>query len=999
MEPGGRLRRGYPQGGVSALLILLVACFCSSLAFADSTQTLRFEIPAGDAQKTLLQFLTQSNIEMLYTSDDVRGVTTRAVAGQLTIPEALRRMLEGTGLEISFENNFTFASIQRPKKIDTGSETPLEIAAFANARTYAPNLPDATAAKFATEPKLAEIVVTGTLIHGVLDIMSPLTRMTRKDMKQSSYATVQDALQMLPMNSGGGPSEDVNSTGNFNRGTAANLRGLGSGATLVLVNGHRRPYSGTEGDFADVSNIPWGAVERIDVLPDGASALYGSDAIAGVVNIIMRKDFDGGETQGRLGSSLGGADERVFGQLFGNSWERGNFLLSYQYSERTALAAADRTYAANTDKTSLGGTDHRSFRSSPGNILDPRTLLPAFGIPSGQDGKSLTAADLMAGNINLQNAYGPYEMLPEKRMHSLFLSGSQKVGERYEIFGEGLFSKRDLTQRLFGAEQPLFVPNTNPFFVSPFSGLPFVVVGYSFLNDLGPLVLHSEADSYSGTLGVNVKLGDRWHLVLSESYARERTEFRVENQPDAVALGAALADSDPATAFNPFGDGFHNNPATLEKVRTAQRGSATSDVNTSQIIADGPIKNLSSGQIKLALGAERREETLDRRVFVNGLFGRSINSAFAELSIPIEGDGGDPRAVPRLELSLAGRVESYSDFGTTTNPKIGLRWAPSNSLKLRTSWGTSFRAPKLVDLYNTSQNLATLLSLTDPRSETGTSVVLARFGNNPELKEETASTWTAGIDFAPEMIPGLSVSLTYYAIDYEDQIAQPSAASSVDILVHESQWSSSIERNPSLTEVSAICNSSVFRGAPQQCAATSVAAIVDFSPRNFATTRVRGIDLKLDHSVETRFGKFSAGLNGGYVFSFEQAASTTSPTFDIVNTVGNPLAFRVRGTTEWYQRDWDRPGFGISVAVDHSAAYADTISATTRGIGAMTTADMRLSYRTARDHTSLDDIEFGLNVSNLFNSSPPFVDREVGYDASNAQPYGRVVSFSLQKSW
>src|SRR5262249_22447144 len=114
---------------------------------------------------------------------------------------------------------------------------------------------------------------------------SPLEFVTKKDMKKTPYATVQDALQALPMNFGGGPSEDFSGTGNYARGSSANLRGLGAGATLVLINGHRQPYSGLEGDFVDVSNIPWSAVDRIEVLPDGASALYGSDAIAGVVNV------------------------------------------------------------------------------------------------------------------------------------------------------------------------------------------------------------------------------------------------------------------------------------------------------------------------------------------------------------------------------------------------------------------------------------------------------------------------------------------------------------------------------------------------------------------------------------------------------------------------------------------------------------------------------------------------------------------------------------------
>src|SRR5690606_2204011 len=147
-------------------------------------------------------------------------------------------------------------------------------------------------------------------------------------------------------------------------------------------------------DFVDVSNVPWSAVERIEVLPDGTSALYGSDAIAGVVNIIMRENLQGAETQLRLGTTPDGAKETLVAQLFGGRWDNGKWLMAYQFLDRTAIAAAARPYAANADKRLLGGRDHRSMRSNPGNILDPRTLQPAFAIPRGQDGMSLSSGEL-----------------------------------------------------------------------------------------------------------------------------------------------------------------------------------------------------------------------------------------------------------------------------------------------------------------------------------------------------------------------------------------------------------------------------------------------------------------------------------------------------------------------------------------------------------------------------------------------------------------------------
>src|SRR5262249_10020509 len=148
------------------------------------------------------------------------------------------------------------------------------------------------------------------------------------------------------------------------------------------------------GDFVDVSNIPLAAVDRIEILPDGASALYGSDAIAGVVNIIMKDHFDGAETQARFGGTPGGRNDVTVSQLLGTHWGSGNVMLVYQYQNSTELAAAARGYAANADKRPYGGADYRSYFTDPGNILDPNTQQPLYGIPANPSGAPLVASQL-----------------------------------------------------------------------------------------------------------------------------------------------------------------------------------------------------------------------------------------------------------------------------------------------------------------------------------------------------------------------------------------------------------------------------------------------------------------------------------------------------------------------------------------------------------------------------------------------------------------------------
>jgi iron complex outermembrane receptor protein len=222
----------------------------------------------------------------------------------------------------------------------------------------------------------------------------------------------------------------------------------------------------------------------------------------------------------------------------------------------------------------------------------------------------------------------------------------------------------------------------------------------------------------------------------------------------------------------------------------------------------------------------------------------------------------------------------------------------------------------------------------------------------------------------------------------------------VDILFQEARWADVINRQPTREQINSICESSAYTGGPvTQCESTSIAAIIDLRLRNLSSTRVRGLDLKIDRSFRTNLGAFDLGLNGGYVRSFRQAASTSSPMLSILDTVGNPQSLRVRATADWYQRAFDRDGFGASLSVDHFGAYDDVQTVLPGSVSALTTVDLRASYRTASGNYPFDDVEFSLNGSNILNKAPPFVDRSAGYDQINALPYGRVISFSVQKRW
>lgn len=947
--------------------------------------TRRFDLPAQDLASALLEFGHQADIQVLYgynSSENIDAIRAAGVVGEFTVREALTRMLDGTGLQFRFTAANKIA-VFRPTADQAGAN-PAAAQSFSGAFEAVSDL----------QP-IDEVRVTGTRLRGALDVVSPTVLVPRRELGRSTFATVQDALYTLPLSSLSGPREDWGTSGNTGYGAGVNLRHLGPGATLVLVNGQRQPVSGENGSFTDVSNIPWSAVERIEIVPDGSSALYGSDAIAGVVNIIMRDDLEGAETQARFTGVPGGADELQVSQQFGKRWASGHAFFAYQFAERASLAAADRSYAANGDKRPLGGTDHRTYYATPGNIVDPMTLEPVLGIPE----TGVATADDYSPTINLASRYEQLDLLPERETHNLFVTATQALGSRWSISANGRYGVRSAVKAHIPAQLILVVPRTNLFFVDPFPGHSSsnVLVAHSFLRDLGgPFTYVSTTRVATGSLTATASLGDSWQLALAQTYGREELRASLVNVPNLTALSAALNETDPAKAFNPFG---LTNPEVLKGIRQSVLESTLSGIATTSIVADGKVGSLPSGPVKLAIGTEYRRETFDylRLWGATAEAQRHVSSAFAELAVPLIGNSRDERATPRLELSAAGRFESYSDFGDTFNPQLGLKWAPIEAMKLRASWGRSFRAPTLVDR-DTSGNVSGILSLVDPKAPSGRSVVLGVQGNNPAVRDETAKTWTAGIDFVPLSVPGLSVSLTYFDVKYADRIVSPGEDDPFNILLREDQWSSVIDRHPSREQMDAVCQSPDFF-SPVTCEVAQPSIFIDYRKMNLAETTMRGLEADLSRNWDSGIGSLGVRLMSSYIFEFKQRSSPAARSVNVLNTVLNPSSLKVRAWGEWSQHYRDASGFSAAVSVSFARSYRDADGVAPRRIRAWATADFQLGYRTSAASSWLANTDVMLNAVNVLNTAPPFVDREDGYDIANAQPIGRAISLEVRKNW
>jgi iron complex outermembrane recepter protein len=956
-----------------------------------------FNVPAESLPQALMDFYHQSGVEPGFAAtEQMVRAKSNPVSGTMASSTALDVMLKGTGYTFRFDTDNSVDIIPA----DEPHLGPIPAATVGIEPPAAPREPMVDQ----YGGQLEQVNVTGSLIRGVQDTVAPLMYLKQQQLAMAAYATVEDALYSQPIISLNGPREDLGIDANFQYGAGLDLRGLGVGATLVLVNGQRQPLSGLNGDFVDVSTIPLSAVQRVEVLPDGASALYGSDAISGVVNIIMRNNFDGAQSQLRYGTAAGGRREMEASQLLGTHWSGGRAMLAYEYSDETPLAAAERPYAANADKTPYGGSDFDSYYSYPGNILNPATGLPIYGLAAQRGGQTPMLAALST-SINLQNQFADLQIFPEVTANELYATATQDLSDRLQLYFEGRFAQRQALEGNFPDYQQLQVPPSNPYYVNPYSGVPYALVAYSFGHDYGPTMFSADSQVYMTTLGTRLQIGQTWQATLSESYGRQSLQSNEYDTADYATLNAYLADSNPATAFNPFGP---TNPQTLAAIERNFPLHSVSTIEYTNLVADGSVFRMPAGDAKLAVGVERREEGLFHSVAdptnpaedtIPQRYSRHIESLYSQLVLPLVGDAANPRAAPRLEVNVAGRYEHYSDFGGTFNPTYRIQWIPIQPLKLRASWGRSFRAPTLDNLYDTSANGAASLVLTDPQSPTGRSPVLVEEGANPSLKEETAKTWTSGFDLAPPFLTGATVSLTYYSIDYDNRIAEPGADNPFGILIDEAEWAAVINRNPTRAQIAAVCRSPYYQGSVASCLASSPTAIIDATLANLSSIKTTGLDAEAHDSFSGAWGTLSLDFNGNYVFHFDQAVTDTSPAVDIANTVANPLSLRLRGTIGWSRAGPQLPGPAVYLAVNHTGAYKNPDSILLPDVSPWTTIDLRLVYRTGQGGGWLSGMQVSLNATNLMNQDPPFVDNQGGYDNYNVQALGRVVSVDISKRW
>jgi len=980
--------------GTTALSTALIAC--AAPAWAQGAEAVRrYDAPAGPLARTLTVFIEQSRLQILYPAALVEGRTSPGLQGEYGAEAGLAALLRDTGLSFRRTRPNVYVLFDPAARAEVLDDHELTV--------------------------VDDVVVTGSLIRGVGDGPSPVVSINRDQMDREGRATVAQLLAALPQNFGGTANEAAVNNGADRSGTnstyanGVNLRGLGSDATLVLINGRRLAGTGAKGDFVDVSTIPTSAIKRVDVLLDGASALYGADAVGGVVNIILRDDFDGAETRVRVGDTADGASgEYQFGQTFGRRWATGNALLTYEYYDREALAGSERRLASDADLRWRGGTDRRQFYSNPGNIVvfDPASggYLPAYAIPPGQTGAGLRPGDFLPGQVNLENHRAGVNVLPRQTRHSAYALMRQAFGDRLEISADARYGKRDYETVSFPISTLLTVTNANPWFVSP-TGARSHTIAYSFQGEIPAPRISGEVESLGASIGGTLDLLADWRMDAYLAYSSEESRSAVDGALQSTYLREALgaiADN-PATAFsaprdgylNPFGDGAVNPSAVLDFISSGYtRTHSRTEVGSANLQVSGSLLEMPGGRLRLAAGLSFRNETFERQAtgFTSGLApnvgtaietDRQVSAAFGEFRIPFFGANNRRPGLERLELSLAARFEDYGDVGQTTSPKIGLVWDPMDTLRFKANYGRSFRAPALREVNDAASASPSIL----PRgSQQILSMIL--YGGNPDLRPEEADTWTLGFEVRPNALPGLRIGVNGFRTDFENRIGQPALESILTALSDPALVPFVRTLNPANSEDLAAIQAILdlpTTGLRDQFPASSYGAIVDARYVNTARVQVQGADLNAGYSFSQGESDFDFGLNFTWLERFDAQPTPTSPTVSQMDRPNFPVGLRGRGSGSWSRGAWS-----VSPSVNFVNAYRDLVG---KRIGSWTTAD--LTVRFAPEDGLLAGTGLTLTMQNLFDRDPPFYDAPegVGYDAANANVLGRFVSLQLTRAW
>jgi iron complex outermembrane receptor protein len=887
------------------------------------------------------------------------------------------------------------------------------------------------------------IVVTGTAIRGVAPVGSATVNIGIEDILQSGVRDASSLIAQLPQ----GSSLGTTLANNGGRSAGINLRGLGNNATLILFDGHR-VVAQNRNQLTDPNTVPFGAIQRVEVVTDGASAIYGSDAVAGVVNYILRSPFDGAEVTARYTNTM--YDQGGIDVVAGRTWDTGGIVVAFSAEMNSRVNRFDIPQLR-SDLRQYGGNDNRflgTTLAAPGPSGALIVGNNVYGLPGNLNGRTPTAAEVLPllRNPELYDGTIDQDFYSRRQRFSGLVRIEQDLGSMGDVTVTGIYNRRTNFARGQGdgafQAVAINIPTNSPYYITGLgSGSQRLVYNFRANNPDRPLNREDDFDSGNLMVDYEVPLFGDFNLNLSGVYGVSSGCEVCQPQANTI-LTSTIASPATASQFNPYRQGPQPSAEKLFGVFIQNSKHVLFDVVGK---VDGALFSLPGGDVRIAVGTEFSRAAYHHRSlytlnptttlvpFRTSDSSREITSLFGELYIPIFGNDNAMPLFQRLDLNAALRYDEYSDFGNTLNPKFGITWEPVEDLVLRGSYGTSFRAPTLsetdfnvVGAANRTFYANGLNNPAIPISNTATSqsLVLVSSFRFAQLKPERARIFSLGGDYEPSFVPGLRFGLTYYNVDYKDQIASlPAANTALSNPTTFALYSPffTIARQPS-TCVNGSANGNP--GTPEYATynplylpylnATGsfppttandcqLVGIIDTSTRNLGRVKQSGLDFTLNYEHDVSFGTIR--FNGAFskILNLDRNLLPGTPLVSALDKIGEQISERGRFTL-----GLDSGGFSGGISANYLGGYVNdqtptvnTVRVPTQQIPSWTTFDLNLSYSPETETGVLSGTRFTVSVRNLSDKDAPVVlgSNGTAADINAHDVFGRIVTFEISKEF
>lgn len=983
------MNRSLPPRRLARLVWLVLGWFAATIALpthaADAVKK-SFDVPAGLASDTLKSFASQAGREIVFAPGAVGTVQTKAVKGEFTPADALSQMLDGTGLVASVDATTGAFAVRKDASAPKNVPSPV-------VDSIAPIGPTV---------QMEIVEVTGTRVRGLLAgaTAQPVITMSALDIERTGAQSLGDLFRYVPQVSTFTLGRQVNnasmtlvisgtqitnsarspSMGGAAGRVTASLRGSSADGTLLLVDGRRVPKNNQTngGDGYDLNGIPLAAVERMEVLLDGASSVYGADAQGGVINIILKKNYRGTELRLSYDNTFDKDAGTITGSLV-HGFAQGKLhgMVTLNWEKANAMALRDRAFTASYDRRPYGGIDLRRNTlysgagtvSRSGSVPLPGLTATLTAIPSGTSGVGLTTADYAAA--------GSVPAL-------LNLAQFQDFSSTYKRRGVVASLRYDHAHWLELYSDLRLAENKNYNAIEPIQAVGLSIPGGYPGNPFGIAVSLSKAfygvqpqrvaldKSDSVTLGARGALpGDwRYEAYVSRVSGHTQADAGSGTSITQARLNAAIAAGQQPNLFYDSSTRANPNAAgVLESLTDITTDEEASKTWTYAAQADGPLYKLPAGKIMVAAGVERREESVDfpRRLATDISSAlsssRHVSGLFAEVNVPVFSPEQRVPLLHQVNLSGSYRWEDYSTGASAKNPRGGVAWRPISWLHLRYSYGKGFKVPRLVQSSGPSyvqNNVVGVPAPADPLrgGELVSQVIPITYGGNPKLRPEKVKNTSAGVVLEVPPVKGLSFSFDYFDNQFTDKVG------SITFVQRLQLFPDTITRGTKL--------------ATDPASWAGPVTALDNRAVNVAYSRVSGYDYGVRYSRRTALGEITGSLNAtkytrNESFGFPGGTIVTTITPDLLPTMITGNVFLQDGA--WStgvlatRRGRSKPVITTLFVV------TDTPSATRwdwQGSYDFGKAAWLKAHRDSWLGRRLRDTKLGLTIFNVFNTRPPF---------------------------